>query len=96
MASATEVRSSSEYAILARVIDNASGVLSIDAAKAFLAIEFASHDRDRVRLLGEKSNDGRLSPEEIVEMESYRRIGFLLDLIHSKARRSLQSHRVGP
>ena len=43
--------------------------------------------------LAVKNQDDLLTPQEKAEMENYRRVGFLLDLMHSKARRSLKKHR---
>ena len=43
--------------------------------------------------LAVKNQEDRLSPKEKAEMENYRRVSFLLDLMHSKARRSLKTHQ---
>jgi hypothetical protein len=43
--------------------------------------------------LAAKNQDARLTPREKKEPENYRRVGFLLDLMHSRARRSLKKHR---
>ena len=43
--------------------------------------------------LAVKNQEDRLSPKEKAEMENYRRVSFLLDLMHSKARRSLKKHQ---
>jgi hypothetical protein len=40
-----------------------------------------------------KNQDDLLTPQERAEMENYRNVGFLLDLMHSKARRTLKKHR---
>ena len=43
--------------------------------------------------LAVKNQDGVLTPQERVEMEHYRNVAFLLDLMHSKARRTLKKLR---
>jgi uncharacterized protein YnzC (UPF0291/DUF896 family) len=43
--------------------------------------------------LAAKNQDDRLTLNEKAEMENYRRVSFLLDLMHSKARRSLKMHQ---
>jgi uncharacterized protein YnzC (UPF0291/DUF896 family) len=40
--------------------------------------------------LAGKAQDGTLTGAEAAELESYRRVGRLLDLMRSKARRSLK------
>jgi hypothetical protein len=40
-----------------------------------------------------KNQDGVLTPRECDEVENYRRVGFLLDLMHSNARRALKKQR---
>ena len=50
-------------------------------------------DLDRMRELVAKNQDDRLTPAEKDEMANYRRVSFLLDLMHSKARRSLKKHK---
>ena len=65
------------------------------AAEAWLAkIRFRNKvDLDRMHELAVKNQDDELTAKEKKELENYRRVGFLLDLIHSKARRSLKKHR---
>jgi uncharacterized protein YnzC (UPF0291/DUF896 family) len=70
-----------------------NGDLRAEAAEALLAIRFDSHELDRVHELAVKNQEDRLSPKEKAEMENYRRVSFLLDLMHSKARRSLKAHQ---
>lgn len=55
-----------------------------------LGIRFDPRDLDRMHELAEKNHEDRLTPAERSEMENYRRVSFLLDLMHSKARRSLK------
>ncbi len=79
----------SDAAILSRLIRPEDDDLPVEAATAWLAIRFEGRDLDRMRELAGKNQDDRLTPAERSEMENYRRVSFLLDLIHSKARRCL-------
>lgn len=89
---ATEAPASplSDAAILARLIRPEDDSLSVDAAESLLNIQFEQRDLERMRDLTTRNQDDGLSPVEEREMENYRRVGYLLDLLHSKARRSLK------
>lgn len=93
MATDTSLSHSSEAAILGRAIHPDDASLSPAAAEALLAFRLDPGDLDRMHELAVKNQEDRLSANERAEMENYRRISFLLDLMHSKARRSLKKHR---
>ena len=61
--------------------------------KADLALDFTPADKDRMRGLSAKAREGTLSPAEQAEINSYERVGHLLNILQSKARRSLQPRR---
>lgn len=82
----------SEAAILARVIQAEQADLSPGAAKALLKLAFTPRDRDRMHELAMKNQDGALTEAEQRELDSYRRVGRLLDLLAARARRSLAKH----
>ncbi len=79
--------------ILTRLVNPNRADLSPDAARALLQLEFDKEDRDRMHLLSEKAQEGTLLVEEQQEMESYRRIGYFLDLLRSKARKTLKKSK---
>jgi hypothetical protein len=83
----------SDTAILSRLIRPEDNTLSVDAAEALLRIRFEQSDLDRIHDLVTRNQDDRLSLDERTELENYRRVSFLLDLMHSKARRSLKNSR---
>ena len=83
----------SDTAILSRLIRPEEDNLSAEGAKALLQIRFESRDLDRMHELVSKNQEDRLTPGEQAELANYRRVSFLLDLMHSKARRSLKAHR---
>lgn len=83
------VELSTETAILGRVIVPERGDLSQDAAKSILKFEFDPADLDCMHQLAIKQQAGELSDEEQQQLERYRQVGHLLDLMRSKARQSL-------
>ena len=83
----------SDAAILSRLIRPDEDDLPAEAAAAWLGIRFEDRDLDRMHELAGKNQEDRLTPAERSEMENYRRVSFLLDLIHSKARRSLKKSK---
>ncbi len=80
-----------EAAILLRVIEPERGNWSHAAAEAILKFRFPAPDIERMNLLTAKASAGDVSPDEQAELESYLRVGRLLDLLHSKARLSLKT-----
>ena len=81
----------SEAAILDRVFRPNAADWPRAAADAILNIGFDPTDRARMAQLMEMAKDGDLSREQAEELEHYRHIGRLLELMKSRARRSLQS-----
>jgi hypothetical protein len=79
-----------ETAIWDRLIRPRRNDLSPAAARALLKMDFDAVDKRRMTSLAKKAQAGALSPDEEAQLENYRRAGYLLDLIHSKARRSLR------
>jgi len=85
-----ETLESSEAAILDRVICPSVGGWPRAAAEAILTVTFEAQDRERMSHLMEKAKAGDLSQPEAEEMENYRHVGRLLELMKSRARRSLR------
>lgn len=94
MATHTESSAStSDAAILSRLTWPHDDELSPAAAEGWLAVRFDQPQLDRMHELVTKNQEGKLTVRERRELEDYRRVGFLLDLMHSKARRSLKTRR---
>jgi hypothetical protein len=85
----------SEAAILDRVFRPNVADWPRAAAEAILDIGFDLSDREQMAQLMEMAKSGQLSPEQAEELENYRHIGRLLELMKSRARRSLQSTPTG-
>ncbi len=80
----------SEVAILRRVLEPNQPTLSAAAARAFLTFDFTEADKERMRQLAAKAREGTLTPAEQTEINNYERVGHLLNMLRSKARRSLK------
>jgi len=63
------------------------------AVEAILRIGFNETDRERMIVLAERAKAGDITNEESEALEHYRHIGKLLELMKSRARRSLQTSR---
>jgi hypothetical protein len=80
----------SEVAILSRVIQPENGALSAAAARAWLKLDFTEQDRARMHELALGAQAGTLTSTDQADLDAYRRVGRLLDMMHSKARHSLK------
>ena len=80
-----------EVAILGRVFETQRGDLSPDVAQSWLKLRLPDADERRLRELAARSKTQDLAPEEAALLENYLHVGRLLDLMKSKARRSLKS-----
>jgi hypothetical protein len=77
-------------AILRRVVDPEEPFLSEEAARAILRLDFSALDRARINKLAAKNRAGKLTAAEDEELSNYIRVGQLLGILQSKARRSLK------
>jgi hypothetical protein len=69
------------------------GNLSPTQARALLKLHFSRQDQIRMRELSAKARAGTLTPQEDVDIDTYERLGCLLDILHSQARRVLQKRK---
>jgi hypothetical protein len=79
-----------EAAIIGRLAAPDESSLSPAAAEAILTITFSPADKDRMNALAAKAREGTLTPKEQAEAEAYSRVGSLLGILKSRARRSLK------
>jgi hypothetical protein len=92
MATTQAIPSSTEAAIISRMIQPEKDDLPKETAKALLRLSLDQSDLDRLHELVVKNQDGALTPTEKADLESYLRISFLVDLMHAKALCSLKKH----
>jgi hypothetical protein len=87
----------SEVSILNRILQPNAPTFSPEAAHDILALDFDQADKERMRELSAKARAGTLTAEEDAEAGKYEMVGHLLNVMQSKARRSLkgQSHDNG-
>jgi len=68
--------------------------LSLGTFVGNVNLDFQQTDKDRMRELLVKAKEGTLTANEEVEMDNYERVGHMLSLMKSKARRSLKGGKV--
>ena len=78
-----------EAAIWARVI-HPNGDLTRPVARAILQLEFGADDQQRMHELSQKAQEGALSSEEQFEIDNFERVGTLLAIWKSQARKLLK------
>jgi hypothetical protein len=78
--------------VLGRVILPDEPNLSVAAAQSILALKVSEQDRARMSSLAEQARQGTLTEREQQEIDGYVRVGSLLSILQSKARRSLRQH----
>jgi hypothetical protein len=81
---------STDAAIFGRLIKPDRGDFSPEAAREILSLQFDQDDKERMQQLSLKAQDGTLTHDEQAEIDSYRRAGYLLGVLWSKARLSLK------
>lgn len=79
--------------ILDRLLDGFASKLTPGTARALVDFRIEDEDRERIRDLADKCNEGLLTPEEKQEYEDYIRAGDLITLLQSKARLYLKRNR---
>lgn len=80
-----------ETAILARAVDPANWKLAPDAAQALVELKLAGDDQQRMSELAEKARAGELTADDEIEIDNYRQVGCLIELLKSKARLFLRN-----
>jgi hypothetical protein len=81
--------STTSVALWQRVVQF-SGNLSSAAARALLKFGFSEHDHARMEELATEARTGTLDSSEQTELETFERLGCLLDIVHSQARKALK------
>jgi len=66
------------------------GDLPPSAARALLTLGFSVRDRARMGELSTKARAGNLTGQEQAVLDTFERLGCLLDIVHSKARQALK------
>lgn len=82
--------SSNEAAIVGRLMKPDQADFSPELAREILSLQLGSEDQTRIRQLSAKAQEGTLSAAEEDEVENYRRVGYWLGILWSRARISLK------
>jgi hypothetical protein len=82
--------SSSEAAIVGRLMKPDHSDFSPELAREILSIRFGDEDQALMRELSRKAQEGTLTAAERADMDNYRRVGYWLGILWSKARLSLK------
>jgi hypothetical protein len=82
----TSVVDTFDTAILTRAMSPARGTLSRQAAQEILQWGFPPEDKQRMAELSAKVRRGELTSEEELEIDSYVRVGHIINLMQAKAR----------
>lgn len=60
-------------------------------ARHLLKLTFSPGDRARMRELAAKNREGEATPREVEELDTFVRVGIVLSIIHSRARKVLRA-----
>ena len=82
--------SSSEAAIVGRLIKPDRGDFSPETARELLSLQFGNEDQSRMEELSDEAQQGTLAASEHDEVENYRRVGYWPGILWSRSRLSLQ------
>ena len=82
--------STTDAAIIGRIGKPDHSDFSPNAAREILSIQLSAEDQRHMRELSLKAQEGTLTPTEQDEVESYRRVGYWLGILWSRARLSLK------
>jgi hypothetical protein len=80
----------SEAAIFARVWESRDGGLTPEVARHVLRLGFSAEDKARMHDLVERNRAGALSDRERAELDNFVKVGDLLAIVQSKARKLLR------
>ena len=78
--------------ILDRIIEPQRGGFSTEHANYVLSLDFSADEHARHDELSAKAQEGRLTPEERVELDEFLAVNAILMILQSKARVSLKKH----
>jgi hypothetical protein len=81
----------SEVTILSKVFLRDPSGLTKDQARYLVGLGFSGEDKKRMKELAGKNQEGRIFAAELDELDSYVKVGDLLAILQSKARRLLKA-----
>jgi hypothetical protein len=89
MATASQRTVESEASIFARFFDDENGEMPEEVARFILTLGFTDKDKTRMHDLAVRNQEDALSSDEREELIAFGRVGDLVAILKSKARRRL-------
>jgi hypothetical protein len=86
----TATKTSEAISTLAHRAIEFDGELSPAAARGLLRFGFSEQDHARMAELSSKAGAGKLARTEQAELDTFERLGCVLDILHSRARQTLK------
>ena len=83
----------SQAAIFARLWESRDTGLSPALARHVLKLRFSEEDTQRMHALAAENQEGNLTHDELDELDNFIKIGDLIAILHSKARKLLKQKR---
>jgi hypothetical protein len=80
--------------ILEEVFDPVMDCLTPEAARKIVALRAKPEVQKRLDELGDRANEGMLTPEERVEYERFLHLNHMIALLQSKARQFLKAQQL--
>jgi hypothetical protein len=77
--------------VLTEIVEPTGSLDSPSIAKELLSLHLKEDAKERIRQLLLKKNAGTITPSEQSTLEEYLVTGELIDLLHAKARRTIQA-----
>ena len=78
-----------QASILDRALGHDVSNLSADTARYFLSIRLDGTDEERANELAEKARSGTLTVDEQAEIDEYRRVGRVIEMLKMRAKIAL-------
>jgi hypothetical protein len=88
----TVAPATTEAAIWERVI-HPEGQMTRETARHILQLGFSEAEQRRMKELAARNRAGTLTPEEEASLDNFCRVGSMLSILQSRARRVLKSRR---
>ena len=80
----------SQSSILERVVQSGHSSMTPAVAESFMQMKFSPRDVRRMGQLLALAQSDALTPDQAGELEDYRNVGRMLDLVQSQARRVIK------
>lgn len=80
-----------EVTILSKIFLRGAGGFTKDHARYLVGLGFSDEDKERMKELTRKNQEGCISAAELDELDSYVKVGDLLAILQSKARKLLKA-----